>query len=119
MDKNGKFKESLGGDTMGMLSLYEASHLGANGEDILSEAMKFTETELKESAVHVAPQIRRQILQSLELPRHLRMARLESRRYIEEYGRESGHKLALLELAKLDYDNVQSLHQLELTEISR
>lgn len=101
-----------------MLSLYEASHLGAKGEEILTEAMKFTECKLRESAGHVAPQIRGEIHQSLELPRHLRMGRLESRRYIEEYGIESGCDLSLLELAILDYNYVQSLHQMELAEIS-
>ncbi|CAK9149255.1 unnamed protein product [Ilex paraguariensis] len=92
MDKNGEFKELLSEDTLGMLSLYEASYLGVKGEDVL---------------------------QSLELPRHLRMARLEARRYIEEYSRESDHNSTLLELAKLEYNQVQSLHQMELAEVSR
>nr|ALL56347.1 geraniol synthase [Camptotheca acuminata] len=117
VDKNGKFKESLREDTQGMLSLYEASYLGANGEDILSQAMEFTETHFKQSIPLMAavPQLE----QALELPRHLRMARLEARRFIEEYIRESDHSSALLELAKLDYNKVQLLHQSELNEISR
>nr|AGB05612.1 sesquiterpene synthase 3 [Valeriana officinalis] len=119
-EENGKFKESLGEDTIGILSLYEASYLGGKGEEILSEAMKFSESKLRESSGHVAPHIRRQIFQSLELPRHLRMARLESRRYIEEdYSNEIGADSSLLELAKLDFNSVQALHQMELTEISR
>ncbi|KAK3010786.1 hypothetical protein RJ639_011312 [Escallonia herrerae] len=63
-------------------------------------------------------ELRRQVLQSFELPRHLRMARLEARRYIEEYSNESDHSSALLELAMLDYNKVQALHQMELAEIS-
>ena len=37
-DGKGHFKESLKTDVSGMLSLYEATHLGVHGEDILDEA---------------------------------------------------------------------------------
>ena len=47
------------------------------------------------------------------------MERLEARRFIEEYSGESDQSSCLLELAKLDYNKVQSLHQAELTEITR
>ncbi|CDP20227.1 unnamed protein product [Coffea canephora] len=119
MDKNGKFKDSLKEDTMGLLSLYEASHVGANGDDLLLEAMEFTEAHLKQSLPSLPTQLARKVSSALELPRHRRMARLEARRYIQEYSEEIGHDPNLLELAKLDYNKVQSLHQMELTEISR
>ncbi|CDP20228.1 unnamed protein product [Coffea canephora] len=119
MDKNGKFKDSLKEDTMGLLSLYEASHLAANGEDILLEAMELTEAHLKQSLPSLPTQLARKVSSALELPRHRRMARLEARRYIQEYSEEIGHDPNLLELAKLDYNKVQSLHQMELTDISR
>ena len=119
MDNNGKFKDSLKEDTLGMLSLYEASYLGSNGEDILLQALEFTETHLKKLLPGLAPPLAKKISQALELPRHRRMARLEARRFIEEYGGESDHNPDLLELAKLDYNKVQSLYQMELSEISR
>nr|A0A7G5KLV3.1 RecName: Full=Monoterpene synthase TPS4, chloroplastic; AltName: Full=Geraniol synthase TPS4; AltName: Full=Terpene synthase 4; Short=CoTPS4; Flags: Precursor [Cananga odorata]QMW48845.1 terpene synthase 4 [Cananga odorata] len=119
MDKQGKFIDSLKEDTRGLFSLYEASYLGANGEDILLQALEFTKAHLKESLPSLAPPLAKKVSQALELPRHRRMARLEARRYIEEYGGENGHSPDLLELAKLDYNKVQSLHQLELSEISR
>nr|QCT83300.1 geraniol synthase [Gardenia jasminoides] len=119
MDKNGKLKDSPKEDAQGLLSLYEASHLGANGEDILLEAMKFTEAHLKQSLPSLPTQFAKKVSNSLELPRHRRMARLEARRYIQEYSEEIGHDPNLLELAKLDYNKVQSLHQMELSEISR
>nr|WRW51042.1 geraniol synthase [Uncaria rhynchophylla] len=118
-DHNGKFKDSLQEDTLGLLSLYEASHLGATGEDILLEAMEFSEAHLKQSLSKLEPQLATNVSQALDLPRHRRMARLEARRYIEEYDNERGHDPALLELAKLDYNKVQSLHQMELSEITR
>ncbi|CAA2962208.1 probable terpene synthase 11, partial [Olea europaea subsp. europaea] len=119
MEKNGKFKESISQDTRGLLSLYEASSLGASGEDILSEAMRFAVTHLRLSIPSMGKQLCRQVTRALELPRHLRMARLESRLYIDEYSMGSNFSQILLEQAKLDYNKVQSLHQIELAELSR
>ncbi|RHN75612.1 putative geranyl diphosphate diphosphatase [Medicago truncatula] len=119
LDKSGNFKESLTKDIWGMLSLYEASHLGTEDEEILKRAMKFSSAHLNELIPHLSPEIGRNIAKSLTLPKHLRMARLEARNYMEEYSKGSNQIPALLELAKLDSDMVQSLHQRELTEICR
>ncbi|KAL4585160.1 hypothetical protein LXL04_009775 [Taraxacum kok-saghyz] len=119
MDANGKFKESWNEDIRTLLSLYEASCMGGNGEDVLLHAREFTTTHLKKSIPQLTPLLRKNVLQSLELPRHLRMARLEARMYIEEYGNEKDHIPLLLELAKLEYNNMQSLHQMEIAEITR
>ncbi|GFP97352.1 geraniol synthase chloroplastic [Phtheirospermum japonicum] len=47
------------------------------------------------------------------------MGRLEARRYIPQYAELQTHDPQLLELAKLDYNRVQALHQSELAEITR
>ncbi|KAK0589832.1 hypothetical protein LWI29_019097 [Acer saccharum] len=119
LKKDGNWKESISKDTWGMLSLNEASYLATKDEQMLLQAMEFTRTHLTQSMPFMAPEYRRRISQALELPRHLRMSRLEARKYIDEYSREWNHNLALLELAKLDFNMVQSLHQRELAEIQR
>ncbi|KAG8388794.1 hypothetical protein BUALT_Bualt02G0162200 [Buddleja alternifolia] len=119
MDQNGKLKESLLDDTLGLLSLYEASYMGANGEELLEEAMEFTKTHLKQLLPGLPAQLQGQVAQALELPIHLRMARLEARRYIQQYATQNDHNPSLLELAKLDYNMVQAQHQIELAEITR
>ncbi|XP_058779974.1 probable terpene synthase 11 isoform X1 [Vicia villosa] len=120
LDKSGNFKESLTKDISGMLSLYEASYLGTQDEEILKQALKFSRTRLSELISHTSPEISsRHIVRSLTLPRHLRMARLEARNYMEEYSHASNQIPDLLELAKLDSDMIQSLHQRELAEICR
>ncbi|PON32678.1 Squalene/phytoene synthase [Parasponia andersonii] len=119
INKEGEFKESLSQDTCGMLSLYEASYLGAKGEDKLHKAMEFTRSHLKQSMSSVSPELQTQVAKALELPRHLRMATLEARNYIDEYSQESNHNSALLALAKLEFNELQSLHKRELTEIIR
>ncbi|KAL7113792.1 hypothetical protein ACP275_04G081300 [Erythranthe tilingii] len=121
MDENRKFEESLAYDTLGLLSLYEASYMGANGEEILEEATKFTKAYLQLSIRQLSPPHHhdQQVIEALKLPRHMRMARLETRQYIEKYGAQSDCDAALLELATLDYNKVQTQHQIELAEITR
>lgn len=122
LDEKGKFNGSISKDTCGMLSLYEASYLGASGEDTLSQAMQFTETHLQQifsltsckngGHFHVHRP-------TLDLPRHLKMARLEARTTIDGYRRERNRNMDLLELAMLDFNMVQSLHLRELAEVHR
>eukprot|EP00257_Ricinus_communis_P002243 XP_002513266.2 probable terpene synthase 11 [Ricinus communis] len=120
MNKDGKFKESLRKDVWGLLSLYEASYLGTKDEVELVEAMEFTKTCLEEQSIPLmAHKLSRHVSQALDLPRHLRMPRLEARNYIHEYSLESNNSPPLLELAKLEFNAVQSLHQKELIEIVR
>nr|QPL17967.1 terpene synthase [Lathyrus odoratus] len=119
LDKSGNFKESLAKDIFGMLSLYEASYLGTEDEEILKKAMQFSKDHLNESIPHLSPEVGKHIDRALTLPKHLRMARLEARNYMDEYRHASKQIPALWELAKLDNDMIQSLHQTELREICR
>ncbi|KAJ4952444.1 hypothetical protein NE237_029276 [Protea cynaroides] len=119
INKEGKFKEALSNDTVGMLSLYEASYLGAKGEKILSEAMEFTKNHLRTSMPNLESSLVQEVATALELPRHSRMVRLEARRYIDKYAQETTGSRVLVELAKLDFNNIQLLHQMEIAEVIR
>ncbi|KAL5082080.1 hypothetical protein RYX36_010501 [Vicia faba] len=119
LDKSGNFKESLTKDIWGMLSLHEASYLGTEDEQILKKALEFSRTRLNESIPHLSPEDGKHFCRALTLPKHLRMARLEARNYMDEYRHASNQVPTLLELAKLDSDMIQSLHQRELAEICR
>ncbi|CAI8592700.1 unnamed protein product [Vicia faba] len=120
LDKSGNVKETLTKDISGMLSLYEASYLGTEDEQILKKAMEFSRAHLNKLISHMSPEIGyKHIVRSLTLPRHLRMIRLEARNYMDEYSHATNQIPALMELAKLDFDMIQSLHQRELAEICR
>ncbi|XP_057450479.1 probable terpene synthase 11 [Lotus japonicus] len=119
LDKSGNFKEPIIKDLWGILSLYEASYLRDQEEEVLQQAMHFSRAHLHQLIPHLSPEVGSHISRALTLPRHLRMARLEARNYMEEYNQANSQIPSLLELAKLDFDMVQSLHQRELAEISR
>ncbi|XP_073058246.1 monoterpene synthase TPS4, chloroplastic-like [Primulina eburnea] len=119
MDQN--IRKSLIKDKEGLLNFYEASYLGSSDDDILLEAMRFTKTQLKLSVETMGSDcdLSRRISRALELPRHRRMVRLESRWRIEECSRQGIHNSRRLQLAKLEYNNVQLLHQTELFQLTR
>jgi isoprene synthase len=102
-----------------MLGLYEASYLAFEGENVLEEAMAFTRMHLKELKGDVSKSMAEQVNHALEVPLHRRMLRLEARWYIEAYNKREGANSLLLELAKLDFNIVQSVFQRELQDMSR
>ncbi|OVA03032.1 Terpene synthase [Macleaya cordata] len=121
MDQEGNFMECDHKDVRGMLSLFEASNLGVEGESILEQARAFTSRYLKADGIKGISSMKPDLLlaelvdRSLELPLHLRAPRLEARWYIDQYQkREDANDHMLLQLAKLDFNLVQSIHQEEL-----
>jgi hypothetical protein len=117
--KDGRFIESLSSDLEGLLSLYEASHLGMHGENILEEGRDFCIKNLKSIMGKLDSNAAKQVKQSLEIPLYWRVPRVEARDFIGIYQKDNTKNLTLLELAKLDYNLVQSVHQRELKELQR
>ena len=110
-DRNGRFMDSLSKDATGLLSLYEASHLGMNSDDGLKEAKNFSIKHLVSLAGKLDNNLAEQVKQSLQTPLYWRMPRLEARKFIDLYVVDNEMSLILSKLAKLDYNLVQSIHQ--------
>ncbi|KAJ3693008.1 hypothetical protein LUZ60_012103 [Juncus effusus] len=122
MENNGDFKAGLRFDTKGMLSLYEASYLARGKEGILEKARHFTKMHLKDfltCTVDRNETLQKCVAYTMELPLHWRMRRLHTRWFIDEYKTDQKLRPALLELAVLDYNLVQSTYKKELKEVSR
>ena len=113
-DEQGKFKVSLDNDVHGMLSLYEASHLGIRGEDILDEALAFTTTHLESMVTQVSHQLADQILHALNRPLRRGLPRLEARYYMDVYSQDDSKDDTVLKFAKLDFYKLQVIHRKEL-----
>nr|XP_027083589.1 viridiflorene synthase-like [Coffea arabica]XP_027102276.1 viridiflorene synthase-like [Coffea arabica] len=119
IDDNGKFKESLCEDIRGLLSLYEAAHIRANGDKILEEALAFTTTHLTLGVPHLGSTLAKQVKHALEQPLHKGIPRYEAYCYISMYEKDESNNKLLLRLAKLDYHLLQMLYKQELSEIIR
>nr|WBO38693.1 terpene synthase 22 [Aquilaria agallochum] len=121
IDSNGKFLEHIAEDAEGLLSLYEASHLGFSGEQVLEGAKDFSSKHLNLllSQNKLKGNLRGQVQLSLQLPLHWRMPRIEARYFIDIYQQDVGMQhLVLLRLAKLDYNLLHSLYLDELKELT-
>ena len=110
---------SLVSDPKGLLSMYDAAYLSTpQDEHILDEAIEFTRNNLKSMAGNLDPILTRQVLHALETPLRRRMARLEARLYISIYEEDKEkHNGTILELAKLDFHQLQLIHREEIKTI--
>lgn len=118
-NRDGNFKEGLTKDAEGLLSLFEASHYGMQCETDLEAAKDFCVEHLKSRIGKMEIKLAQQVQQSLECPIRWRMPRLEARNFIDLYEWDSAKHPLLLELAKLDYNLVQSVHQREVQELAK
>ncbi|KAL8521891.1 hypothetical protein ACS0TY_012154 [Phlomoides rotata] len=116
---DGKFKNELKGDPMGMLSLYEAAHLRTHGEGVLDEALAFATNHLESIAPHLRSPLKEQVEHALEQCLQRGIPRVEARRYISFYEEFELKNDSLLRLAKLDFNLLQMLHRNELCELMR
>lgn len=116
---DGRFMDSLSRDVGGLLSLYEATHLGMHGENILEEARDFSMKNLDSLMKILDNYSAKKVKQSLEMPLYWRIPRVEALNFIDVYQKDSTKNINLLELAKLDYNLVQSVYQQELSELER
>ncbi|KAL7250346.1 hypothetical protein ACSBR1_012365 [Camellia fascicularis] len=103
-DETGNFKKSLCEDVKGLLSLYEASFFGLDGETIIDEAKIFTTANLKNIKGDTSPSVVRKVGHALDMPLHWRLTRVEARWFIETCEQEQNMNPILLEFAKLDYN---------------
>ncbi|XP_042446666.1 terpene synthase 10-like [Zingiber officinale] len=122
-DEKGQFEDRLRSQTQGLLSLYEASYLEKDGEELLHEAREFTTKHLKnllEEEGYLKPGlIREQVAHALELPLNWRFQRLHTKWFIGAWQRDPTMDPALLLLAKLDFNALQNIYKRELRDVSR
>ncbi|KAL9668703.1 hypothetical protein QQ045_006241 [Rhodiola kirilowii] len=121
-DTTGKFRLSLCADIKGLISLYEASYLATEGEDIMEEAWTFTTANLNKLINKQADNAYLDALlaHALDMPLHWRSARYEARWFIEEaYEKKPNMSPLLLHFAKIDFNVVQAMYLEELRDLSR
>nr|DAD43660.1 TPA_asm: hypothetical protein HUJ06_001890 [Nelumbo nucifera]DAD43661.1 TPA_asm: hypothetical protein HUJ06_001891 [Nelumbo nucifera] len=84
-DNMGRFKRELNEDTRGMLSLYEASHLGIYGEEILDEAIEFACKHLSASMLNLVSPLARAVEDALKHPFSRSLSSFKVKRYLKNF----------------------------------
>ncbi|XP_031474195.1 putative monoterpene synthase 8 [Nymphaea colorata] len=118
-DEEGRFDLGLAKDASGLMSLYEAAQLEHPGEDILEEAKNFATSHLQALVPFLEPSHAKQVEHVLEHPFHKSLPRVETRRWIDILRDGCEIDRDMVDLAILDFNHVQSIHQTELKEFSR
>ncbi|GMH30296.1 hypothetical protein Nepgr_032139 [Nepenthes gracilis] len=118
IDKKGAFKESLRTNIRGVLQLYEASHLAIQGENIMDKMKDFSKECLRDLDLDIDVSISRWVIDALEHPLHWTVQWFQVRRQIDAYEHQADRNPMLLELAKLNFNVVQAIHQRELQKLS-
>ncbi|KAF5764308.1 putative alpha-isocomene synthase [Helianthus annuus] len=81
------------------------------------EALAFTRGRLENISKDTSLSNSKQIQEALTQPLHKRVPRLEAVRYIPFYQQLTSHNESLIKLAKLGFNQLQSLHKKELSQI--
>lgn len=121
LDKNGAFKEDLTSDAKAMLSLYDASYLGMDGETLMDKAKTFTTKHLKDHWINgnLELELHNLVERGLKIPYHWRTPRLDARWSIQNYAASKKKNPKLLELARLDYNICQAGYLNNVKAMSR
>ncbi|XP_054808302.1 (3S,6E)-nerolidol synthase 1-like [Prosopis cineraria] len=118
-DKEGKFSEKVGGNIKGMIDLYGASQLRMEGEAILDEAELFGLKILKERSAHLGVDKAEFVRSTLEQPFHKSLPIFTSRNFLEGTHGMNGWVNALQDVAKMNFNVLQSEYQTEIFHISK
>eukprot|EP00257_Ricinus_communis_P025575 XP_025012989.1 probable terpene synthase 13 isoform X1 [Ricinus communis] len=120
-DKEGNFDQKLSDDIRGLMELYEASQLSIGAEDhILDEAGDYSHQLLSSWMTRLDDSQARIIKNTLDHPHHKNLARFRAtnfNRYFHMANIE-GWMNELQELAKIDFQMVQSQNQQEIFQVA-
>uniref|UniRef100_A0A8R7Q5H1 Uncharacterized protein n=2 Tax=Triticum urartu TaxID=4572 RepID=A0A8R7Q5H1_TRIUA len=117
-DETGNFSPSLRNDPVSLLSLYNAAHMATPSEDTLNDVIVFSRYHLEVLRNKLRPPMAEQVSRALDIPLPRTVGRLETMNYIREYEQVELNSGPLLELSKLDFELVRSLHLKELKALS-
>ncbi|KAH6763555.1 hypothetical protein C2S52_020988 [Perilla frutescens var. hirtella] len=117
--ENKEFKETLGGDAEGILSLYDAAHVRTGEENILEGAVEFTRQQLSRMLPELKSHLKEKVKRALKHPIHRSAPIVEIRFYIPIYENDESRDELLLKLAKLNFNYLQNMYRNELIQLLR
>ncbi|KAF5472097.1 hypothetical protein F2P56_008838 [Juglans regia] len=119
-DREGKFDKELENDINGLMSFFEASQLSIEGEGTLDEARSFCEQLLNAWQIRHPDDNQVSVVgNTLGNPYHKSLARFMAKKFFDNLNGTNGLWLNdLHQLAKMDFNMVQSIHQKEIFQMS-
>uniref|UniRef100_A0ACD5ZG04 Uncharacterized protein n=1 Tax=Avena sativa TaxID=4498 RepID=A0ACD5ZG04_AVESA len=117
--EEGSFNKDITTDLRGLLSLYNAAYLSVHGESALDEAISFARNHIESMRGNLKYPLSEQVKRNLQIPYSRTLKRIDAPHYIEEYKKDQTCSPSVLELAKLDFNLLQGLHQQELKDFCR
>nr|QEV81842.1 terpene synthase 3 [Prunella vulgaris] len=121
VEGDNKFKECVGSDVEGLLSLYEAAQVRIHEENVLEEAAAFTVhrlnrilPELENSSI-----IKEKVQLALNQSIHRSVVILTVRFYISLYEGDGSTEEVLMKLAKLNFNYLQNMYKKEISQLTR
>nr|QWQ79342.1 TPS65 [Juglans sigillata] len=119
-NREGKFDKELDNDINGLMSLFEASQLSIEGEGTLDEARSFCEQLLNAWQIRHPDDNQVSVVgNTLGNPYHKSLARFMAKKFFDNLNGTNGLWLNdLHQLAKMDFNMVQSIHQKEIVQMS-
>uniref|UniRef100_A0ACD6ACK4 Uncharacterized protein n=1 Tax=Avena sativa TaxID=4498 RepID=A0ACD6ACK4_AVESA len=112
-------KDIVAIEQRGVLCFYNAAYLAVHGESELDEAISFAREHLESIKSVLKYPLSEQVKRNLEIPYPRTLKRIDAPYYIREYKHEQGCNPSVLELARLDFNHLQRLHQQELKAFCR
>ncbi|WOL18159.1 (3S,6E)-nerolidol synthase 1-like [Canna indica] len=125
LDDKGEFMTCLTQESDGMISLLEASYLNT-GENILHKANTFATDYFNSSMAHFEPHFAQFIQQTLDHPYHMSLRSFKARQFLHRHCQFKHHHKEMIgikydlmdEFARSDFSLIQSLHHMELKEVT-
>lgn len=118
-NKERKFKPELSENIKGMVDMYEASQLGIAGEDILSEAEKFSGQILKEKLDCINSHGAKLVKRTLEHPFHKNLPMFTARNFMGDFHDKNPWLSSFSQIAKMDFSLLQCSCHREIGQISK
>lgn len=120
INKEGKFhEEHLGGDILGLLSLFEASHMSTQGENILEEAKTFSKQLLFASINSLDKTSAEIVRNTLKYPQHVTLARFKADDFVREFKNAQDWRKEIVDLAVMEFDRARATYKDEVIHISK
>ncbi|XP_022941968.1 (3S,6E)-nerolidol synthase 1-like [Cucurbita moschata] len=116
LDNKGKFNQGLTQNVNGLMSLYEASQLCMHGDDILEEAETFSTHGLNHCLAHLDHHMAPLVRNTLAHPHHKSVAKFMVPNYFGDIQSTNKWIHVLQDVAKVDFNRTQLLHQDELVQ---